>query len=143
MVTEARKKWYAANRGRLLLEAKTKPHRRNETKKSWLVLNGHKPKVRFDKAKNNRHSRKKGWFLLFEEYAALIAKPCHYCGEDTSQAKGCGLDRLDNSKGYILGNVVSCCAICNTGRSENFTPEEWKIAIAAILRFRQQKNQVE
>lgn len=24
-----------------------------------------------------------------------------------------GLDRVDNSLGYILTNVVSCCAICN------------------------------
>lgn len=25
-----------------------------------------------------------------------------------------GIDRVDNSKGYIKGNCVSCCSICNT-----------------------------
>jgi hypothetical protein len=24
-----------------------------------------------------------------------------------------GIDRMDNTKGYVLGNIVSCCTECN------------------------------
>jgi hypothetical protein len=27
-----------------------------------------------------------------------------------------GIDRKDNSKGYTIDNVVSCCFICNKGK---------------------------
>lgn len=46
----------------------------------------------------------KGEFMLFWQ------KPCHYCD---SPIETVGLDRVDNSKGYVLGNVVSCCKFCN------------------------------
>lgn len=56
----------------------------------------------------------------------LITKPCHYCGDlETSVEKSkagfeykyTGLDRIDNSKGYTIDNVVPCCKICNQMKS--------------------------
>ena len=35
------------------------------------------------------------------------------------------IDRIDNSKGYIKGNVVSCCKKCNTAKN-TMTTEEFK-----------------
>lgn len=55
----------------------------------------------------------------------LTSKPCYYCGEQpkntrirgngsiVSEYKYNGIDRVDNSKGYIIGNVVPCCKKCN------------------------------
>lgn len=43
------------------------------------------------------------------EYGAFV---CH------------GLDRIDNSVGYIKGNVVACCKICNRGKGAS-TLKEW------------------
>lgn len=43
-------------------------------------------------------------------FRILRSLPCFYCGVESA---GMGLDRFDNSKGYILGNVVACCAPCN------------------------------
>lgn len=36
-----------------------------------------------------------------------------------------GIDRIDNSKGYILGNVVPCCYQCNTAKL-NYTLDNFK-----------------
>lgn len=44
--------------------------------------------------------------LTSEEFGQFWQKPCHYCGDKISTI--C-LDRVDNSKGYIMGNVVPCC----------------------------------
>lgn len=135
--------YYEKNKERLKKQALEHYHKNKEKikaerrrRKSWLKENGSKPKVRFDKAKSNARSRGKSWNLTFEEYAILVGKPCFYCDVDTSQDKGCGLDRIDNSRGYEPGNVLTCCYTCNTGRSNNFTPDEWKVAITAVLNFR-------
>jgi len=64
-----------------------------------------------------------------------MASSCHYCGavpnnfsksyttpaSDPQLEKGAfysGLDRLDNSKGYEPGNVVSCCKPCNWAKGK-------------------------
>ena len=47
--------------------------------------------------------------LSAEEIVDILHKPCVYCGVEHSN----GIDRIDSSKGYIQGNVVPCCSICN------------------------------
>jgi hypothetical protein len=67
--------------------------------------------------------------LDFETFFKLTQLTCHYCGAMPYQIYSVknatsngnfvynGLDRIDNSKGYDLDNVVTCCGICNTMRS--------------------------
>jgi hypothetical protein len=45
------------------------------------------------------------------EIQELISLPCHYCGISSHTTNG--IDRVDNSKGYIRENCVSCCTVCN------------------------------
>lgn len=71
------------------------------------------------------------WDIPEEEYAALRARPCDYCGFPVSPM-GVGLDRLDEHLGYLLGNVVPCCVECNLARGVMFTYSEMKILGAAI-----------
>lgn len=78
----------------------------------------------------------------FELYKYLALKECFYCGAGYSKklhdrtnesTKGkilsdtfveCnGIDRLDSSKGYIKGNVCSCCKYCNTAKNTMSTVE--------------------
>lgn len=72
--------------------------------------------------------RKYVWELTKEEVKNLINQNCYYCGKKPSQKKWLnrqtkkfilynGIDRIDNKKGYIKENVVTCCKNCN--RSKN------------------------
>jgi len=131
------KEWYGRNRAREKQKAAEYRLNNPDVKRSWLKENGSKPKVRFDKAKSNtKTKRQKSWTLTFDEYEKLIANPCTYCNGDISKERGSGLDRLNNSRGYEIGNVVPACKACNTARNTHFTHEEWLIGVKAILEFR-------
>ncbi len=83
-------------------------------------------------------AKRKGreWSITREEYAALIASPCYYCGLENTVETGIGLDRLDNGQGYTLENVVSCCGLCNYVRADRFTPEEMLLVGRAVRQVR-------
>lgn len=67
-------------------------------------------------------------FDLTEEMFRQITKAdCYYCGDKPRQARKShrlshgayvynGIDRLDNSLGYVPGNVVTCCGLCNRAK---------------------------
>lgn len=91
-----------------------------------------------------RHTRlnatKRGisWDINFDTWEFLRSQPCDYCGLKIETKIG-ALDRLDNSKGYELGNVVPCCVICNGVRLDIWTPAEMKIlgaVIGSLIRLR-------
>jgi hypothetical protein len=47
-----------------------------------------------------------------EEFKDMVVQSCYYC--DTLDEKGFnGIDRMNQSVGYIQSNSVSCCAMCN------------------------------
>ena len=71
-------------------------------------------------------AKRKGLIFEFteEEFSRIIQEKCFYCGEEPSNnyfgAKGAnggviynGIDRIDNTKGYIKENSVTCCQKCN------------------------------
>lgn len=61
--------------------------------------------------------------LSREDMIKLFGSACHYCGEpprsvqinrrSPSRFEYNGIDRVDSTRGYIHGNVVPCCAMCN------------------------------
>ena len=79
--------------------------------------------------------------LTKEEFKSLTQENCHYCGSYPSQLKNRkysngaylfnGIDRKDNAKGYILGNVLPCCFTCNRAKSD-MSYEEFILWIKAI-----------
>ena len=56
--------------------------------------------------------------------------PCHYCGGEVEQHLG--LDRIENDKGYIPGNVVQCCWTCNRMKWEH-SVDEWVAHMRRVL----------
>jgi len=66
------------------------------------------------------------WGLSKSTFRELTQQPCHYCGRlpeqessthsDTGAYIYNGVDRKNNDKGYIAGNVVPCCGTCNTAK---------------------------
>ena len=81
--------------------------------------------------------------LSKEEFRAIIVQPCIYCGQKLTQEKRSksihtgtfkytGIDRYDNSKGYIRGNCVPCCKVCNRIKT-NMTVQELEAKLTTIL----------
>lgn len=76
-------------------------------------------------------------------FQVLLKQPCYYCGRIWQADRDCGsywLDRIDNSKGYSKGNVLPACGQCNTTRMHQYSVEETKVMITALLEYR--ANQV-
>lgn len=71
--------------------------------------------------RGNAHKRRIPWEISLDTARSLITKNCHYRGRPPHQvSRGRngnfmynGIDRVDNSAGYITGNVVPCCGTCN------------------------------
>jgi len=76
--------------------------------------------------------------LSFDFFCQQVGKNCYYCGTLPSTERTVykrksgdrkimynGIDRVDNSKGYLENNCVPCCKICNTSKSV-MGLEEWK-----------------
>jgi 5-methylcytosine-specific restriction endonuclease McrA len=62
--------------------------------------------------------------LEINEFIKLTSSNCFYCGKKPQQVVNGiipyiynGIDRVDNNKGYLIENCVSCCKECN--RSKN------------------------
>jgi hypothetical protein len=84
------------------------------------------------------------WSLNMEEATHLLSGNCFYCGSEPSNTYNLvqrnraytgkivyvtnysseynilynGIDRTDNEKGYVIGNVVTCCQTCNFAKRD-------------------------
>lgn len=70
--------------------------------------------------------------LTKDEFTAVCARECTYCGKQPSDAHTNGIDRLDSSQGYTHGNVTACCGECNRMKHTR-TPtqfKEWALQVA-------------
>ena len=65
------------------------------------------------------------WGLSEEEFMFFLKQNCHYCGRAPFQYRAygkkagayyMGIDRVENDVGYIMGNLVPCCKVCNSAK---------------------------
>lgn len=93
-------------------------------------------------ARNHSKIRGHPFTLTFEAYTKIVENPCYYCEEKLWSKPGqygSSLDRIDNSVGYVEGNILPCCWNCNCARNAVYTVDEWKVGIKAIQEFRRTK----
>lgn len=57
-------------------------------------------------------------FMTLEEFLEIISNKCWFCNLTPEQANGMGVDRIDNSKGHVSGNMEACCRVCNQMRMD-------------------------
>lgn len=83
-----------------------------------LVQKKNKDKYQYHKLPKNKYTRyKRGaerrgliFNITYEEFLNHWQSPCKYCNDPIDTV---GLDRIDNSLGYTLDNIVDCCTVCN------------------------------
>lgn len=77
----------------------------------------------------NRAKKKSLIFNIPKDvFVILKERPCYFCRVVKEQV---GVDRIDNTKGYVSGNCIPCCWDCNRSKS-NKTLKEYK---EYLLRF--------
>lgn len=67
------------------------------------------------------------------EFVDLETDYCFYC---TAVPKPIhGIDRVDNTKGYVPGNVVTCCKRCNIAKNDQSMDDftMWAIRLGSNL----------
>jgi hypothetical protein len=146
--------YYQANKEKFLKRSAqyNKKHRkekndyerkRRTTKKYKEYIKNYQssPQKRYWRAQHDAEKNGKSFNLTLEDYTNLISQPCIYCDYElgTKVLQGSGLDRIDNTIGYELSNVQSCCMFCNYLRGDRLTVEETHAAIQAIIALRKSK----
>lgn len=101
------------------------------------------PRAKWSTLKSNAKRRGYELTLTFEQFVEINGKICFYCDGRSGYKDEAGtrLDRLNNSRGYTLDNVVPCCSFCNKIKQNLLTPDETKIAVKAILDHRSNNGQ--
>jgi hypothetical protein len=116
---------YCLNHRQKMIEADLDGyHEHNaEMMKAWRDKNPEKVKVANQKRcenieyaygnyKRTAELKQLDFELSEEEFNKIVKTECSYCG--MMQEKGFnGIDRVNSLVGYIPGNCVSCCAMCN------------------------------
>lgn len=108
----------------------------NRTKDTRKGYRGYLEANMIDDIRQKAKQRGKVWTLTAEEAFKLITSECNYCGYTPNwPVSRVGIDRVDNTTGYIIENCVSCCEHCNSAKKSRTLEEfiEWIKAIHARL----------
>lgn len=100
--------------------------------------------VVYSSYKKGAKNRELEFSISKDDFRNITSQPCFYCGKLPNQKTGNkelnseyiynGIDRVDNSKGYIEGNVVPCCKNCNISKN-TMSVQEFREMIINIYSF--------
>jgi hypothetical protein len=98
------------------------------------------------------------WELTLEQFKNATSSNCHYCDAVPKQKSYIGkrkkfvpylheyryngIDRKDNSRGYIEDNCVPCCSSCNYIKGWVLNEGEMMAAMKAIKEYRKQRENI-
>lgn len=114
---------YRANRERLLARGK-----------EWVKEN--QPRVSFALYRRTAKSRGLAFELTMDQFMSFWGKPCFYTGRPIASI---GLDRVDNAKGYVMGNVVPCCLAANKAKMQ-MSHDEFVNLCAEVVKLHGHRN---
>lgn len=97
---------------KLCCSIKSKENYKNSEKRAKMFYHNYKL---IDKNKGLSND------LTLDFVHKIITSSCFYCGEKDDNV---GCDRIDNSKQHIMNNIVPCCALCNSVKSNKFSKKE-------------------
>jgi hypothetical protein len=109
-INDIKRAQYAANKATIRRQAKAHYAKHRE-----LILAKNKEwrkqslKGQYATCRRGAVTRNLEFSLSLEDFVAYKLMPCFYCGDPSKV----GIDRIDNSKGYVRGNMVACCFECN------------------------------
>jgi len=163
-ISEKGKRYYQENRDDILNYQKQYQQEHKEERKAYLeqykVTNAHVIKANYNNKKDDlnfklqrksQQSTPQGKYVSYKskakqrnipfeltlsDFQNLYQTLCEYCGE---KIETIGIDRVDNTLGYTLDNIKSCCNICNKIK-RNFTLEQFNSHITKILNYNNQKH---
>jgi len=102
---------------------------------NWMELKLASMRYVIHEYKKSAKGRGYEYKLTEEQFKEITQKNCHYCGAKPSHPSKYqgnngvyiynGIDRIDNTKGYIIDNVVPCCTRCNYAK-KNFGLQNYK-----------------
>ena len=124
-VSENGKKWYQKNKERNLERGRR--WQKNNRKRAVEIVQKY---VRNNKEKVNEYRKKYGlslegyyrrykyrakkagfeMLITLKDFNNITTLSCSYCGENERRR---GIDRVNNTIGYLKENCISCCGICN------------------------------
>ena len=107
----------------------------NKARSEW----GKSIEGRFSHNKSRVIRRGGIWQLTLEEYKVLASQTCIYC-DGPIEGSGSGLDQIIPRGGYIIGNVVPCCYVCNRIKVDIFTYQEIMELKQFLVKFRLVRN---
>lgn len=98
------------------------------------------------KYKKNAQNYSREWLLSNDEAQLLFFGNCHYCNTPPSNMLSTagqtliynGIDRMDNDRGYVFDNVVSCCGFCNMAK-RGHSYEEFVSWIDRLVEYKVEK----
>lgn len=98
-------------------------YKKEQKRKSY---GGATRRKRYTAYKHDAKRRNLIFSLSEERFFELTAKNCFYCGSEPSTIEKSksnngdfiynGIDRINSENGYIEGNIVPCCTMCNKAK---------------------------
>lgn len=145
LTVEEKKEFFRKSRERYRNASPELLQKRRDRNRRWYARHpevihrkNRKPSQRYSFSKSHALRSGRIWNIALSDFVELISKRCHYCDGGLPES-GSGLDRMDNSKGYIIGNVVPCCRGCNVMKGDRLTYEEMVVAAGAVKSLRLSK----
>lgn len=128
------KKYYSENKERILKTNKDYYFKNKERlgqlqKKARQSVDGRWKHLQYEAKRDRRMVS-----ISKSEFEIITSQLCLYCGGMSPGKNFVGIDRLDSSRGYEVGNVVPCCTRCNMMKGDQ-TLNDWFSHMEKILTF--------